>query len=78
MAGLDELAGLGVRISLQGHHPVMAAWQATYETLRALREGTTPSELDGIPGKELMDKYSRVESYHNWINRHLESMGPEA
>ena len=39
------LASRGVRIALQGHQPFSAAVQAVYNTLKALRDGTKPSEL---------------------------------
>ena len=42
------LASRGVRIALQGHQPFSAAVKATYDTLKALREGTKPSALTGI------------------------------
>jgi carboxyvinyl-carboxyphosphonate phosphorylmutase len=44
----DYLAGLRVRIALQGHAPVAAATQAVYETLKALRDGGSPGELKGL------------------------------
>src|SRR6059058_700652 len=45
MTALDYLAGQRVRIALQGHAPFAAATQAVYDTLRALREGTSPKNL---------------------------------
>ena len=44
MSALDYLAGQRVRIALQGHAPFAAATQAVYETLKALREGTSPED----------------------------------
>ena len=38
----------GVRVALQGHQPFSAAVQAVYNTLKALREGTKPGDLQGI------------------------------
>ena len=45
MTAIDYLAGQRVRIALQGHAPFAAATQAVYETLKALREGTSPKNL---------------------------------
>jgi oxaloacetate decarboxylase len=60
---LDYLATRNVRICLQGHAPVMAAVQATYETLKALREGVPPSELKGLPSAALMKVFTRSAIY---------------
>ena len=69
---LDYLSSLGVRICLQGHHPAMAAIQAVYKTLKALREGARPANLEGIPDKVLINRYTRIESYDRWIKEFLE------
>ena len=44
LGALDDLAKQGVRICLQGHQPFQAAVKATYDTLKALRDGTPPSD----------------------------------
>lgn len=54
-----ELAALGVRIALQGHQPIMAGFQAVYETLKALREGVPPKRLRGVPDGEFMRRVTR-------------------
>jgi oxaloacetate decarboxylase len=59
MADLADLAGLRVRIALQGHAPFAAATQAVYDTLKALREGTPPRQLKGIASGELMARVTR-------------------
>src|SRR5262252_3796389 len=59
MAALDYLAGLRVRIALQGHAPFAAATQAVYETLKALREGASPKSLKGIASAELTGRVTR-------------------
>lgn len=69
---LDYLASMGVRICLQGHQPVMAAIQATYSTLKALRQGVKPSGLEGIPEKELVSRLSREGDYEHWMQDFLE------
>ena len=57
------LAARGVRIALQGHQPIMAAQRAVYETLKALRDGTAPKQLQGLPDKELMPRITREADY---------------
>jgi len=59
MTGLDYLAGLRVRIVLQGHAPFAAATQAVYETLKALRDGASPKTLEGLPSAELTARAMR-------------------
>ncbi|WGS23524.1 MULTISPECIES: isocitrate lyase/PEP mutase family protein [unclassified Bradyrhizobium] len=59
MTALDYLAGQRVRIALQGHAPFAAATQAVYETLKALREGTSPKNLKGIASSELTARVMR-------------------
>ena len=55
----DYLAGQRVRIALQGHAPIAAATQAVYETQKALREGTAPKALKGLPSVELTNRVMR-------------------
>ena len=59
IADLDYLAGRRVRIALQGHAPFAAATQAVYETLKALREGTSPEQLKGLASAELTARVTR-------------------
>lgn len=56
---LDYLASQRVRIALQGHAPIAAATQAVYETQKALREGTAPKALKGLPSVELTKRVMR-------------------
>ncbi len=67
----DYLSRTGVRIALQGHHPVMAAIRATYETLKALREGTPPKELKGVASPELMKQVTRDADHKRWMKDFL-------
>jgi oxaloacetate decarboxylase len=60
---LDYLARQGVRICLQGHQPFLAAVNAVQETLRALRAGTPPGKLEGLPSDELMKRVTREADY---------------
>jgi carboxyvinyl-carboxyphosphonate phosphorylmutase len=59
MTALDYLSGQRVRIALQGHAPFVAATQAIYETLKALREGTSPKHLRGLASSELNARVTR-------------------
>src|SRR6266446_6197819 len=59
MTALDYLAGQRVRIALQGHAPFAAATQAVYETLKALREGTSPKNLKRLASSELTGRAMR-------------------
>ncbi|MBR1125062.1 isocitrate lyase/PEP mutase family protein [Bradyrhizobium lablabi] len=59
---LDDAAFLvsqRVKIALQGHTPFAAATQAVYETLKALREGTKPRDLKGLPSAQLTARLMR-------------------
>jgi carboxyvinyl-carboxyphosphonate phosphorylmutase len=67
----EYLGSQGVRIALQGHQPVMAAIRATYETLKALREGTAPKDLKGVASPELMKQVTRDANYKSWMKDFL-------
>jgi len=68
---LDYLSARGVRIALQGHQPFMAAVNAVHETLKALREGTSPGDLSGVASGDLMKRVTRDDEYHRWIDEFL-------
>jgi oxaloacetate decarboxylase len=72
-AGLEKawLGQMGVRISLQGHQPFSASVQAVYNTLKALRDGTKPSELTGIASAETMAKVTRAGDYKSWTEKFM-------
>jgi carboxyvinyl-carboxyphosphonate phosphorylmutase len=65
------LGSMGVRIALQGHQPFAAAVQGVYNTLKALRDGTKPSELTGIASAETMAKVTRSGDYKSWTDEFL-------
>ena len=65
------LASRGVRIALQGHQPFSASVQATYNTLKALREGTKPSDLTGVASAETMARVTREGDYKSWTEKFL-------
>ena len=71
MADKDYLASRGVRIALQGHQPFSAAVKATYDTLKALREGIKPAALQGVASSELMAKVTREGDYKTWTEKFL-------
>ncbi|QDW38279.1 isocitrate lyase/PEP mutase family protein [Bradyrhizobium sp. KBS0727] len=71
MSELDYLAGLRVRIALQGHAPFAAATQAVYETLKALREGASPKNLKGLPSAELINRAMREADTKSRANAFL-------
>ena len=62
----EYLGAQGVRISLQGHQPFMAAVAAVRETLKALREGAAPAKLANIASAQLMQQLSRDSDYARW------------
>jgi len=59
MSDLDYLRDKRVRIALQGHAPFAAATQAVYDTLKALREGTSPKQLKGLASSQLTNRVTR-------------------
>lgn len=65
------LAARGVRIALQGHQPIQAAQRAVHETLKALREGTPPKQVPGMPQGDLMARATREAEYGRWIREFL-------
>ena len=71
MMDLDYLSAKNVRICLQGHQPFSAAVKAIYDTMKALREGTPPEELQGIASAELMKKVTNKNDYDNMFDKYL-------
>lgn len=72
---LAYLASRRVRISNLGHQPIMAAVQAVYDTMKAIREGQDPSTLPGVAAKSLMQQVTRGQDYQQWMN---EFLGPKS
>lgn len=70
--GLDYLASQGVRVALQGHQPIMAAAGAAYSTLKALKDGAQPEDLENIPAGDFMKKYMNDADYRRQIESFLE------
>ncbi|HQT78345.1 MAG: oxaloacetate decarboxylase [Rhodospirillales bacterium 20-64-7] len=65
------LASRGVRVALQGHQPFSASVQAIYNTMKALREGTNPSQLHGIASADMMARMTRAGDYKTWTQKCL-------
>lgn len=72
MQDLDYLSSLNVRLCLQGHQPIAAAYQAVHNTMKALREGTAPGDLTGLPDRNLTSAFQRNAAYEKWIDTFLE------
>ena len=60
MTDWDYLASRRVRIVVQGHAPIAAATQAVFTTLKAIRDGAAPKELQGLASADLMDWVTRA------------------
>ena len=67
LADKDYLGSVGVRVALQGHLPFAAAIKATYDTLKALRDGVTPADLKPqLATSEQIDQFTRKADYDKW------------
>ena len=71
LADKDYLGSKGVRIALQGHQQFAAAVQGIYATLKALRDGTKPGDLQNIASPELMKQVTRAADYDRWSKEWL-------
>jgi carboxyvinyl-carboxyphosphonate phosphorylmutase len=67
----DYLSARNVRICLQGHQSFWAGVQGVYDTLKALREGTKPSDLKKIAGADLQKQVLRQADYSRWSKEFL-------
>jgi carboxyvinyl-carboxyphosphonate phosphorylmutase len=66
MMDIDYLSARKVRVCLQGHQQYWAGVQGVYSTLKALREGTKPSQLKNIASGDLQKKLLRQADYDKW------------
>jgi carboxyvinyl-carboxyphosphonate phosphorylmutase len=73
MMDLDYLSARKVRVCLQGHHQFWAGVQGVYNTLKALREGTRPSELKDVASADMQKKLLRQADYTKWSKEFLNS-----
>ena len=72
LADTEYLARSGVRIALQGHQPFQASVKAVYDTLKALRGGTSTADLQSnVASAELMAQVTRRADYDGWANEFL-------
>ena len=57
---------------LQGHLPFAAAIKATYDTLKALRDGVAPADLrPQLATTEQIDQFTRKANYAKWTTDFL-------
>lgn len=63
LADKGWLSATRVRIALQGHQPFAAAAQAIHDTLKALRDGTKPADLEGVASADTMRRLTRADDY---------------
>jgi carboxyvinyl-carboxyphosphonate phosphorylmutase len=73
MMDLDYLSARKVRVCLQGHHQFWAGVQGVYNTLKALRDGTRPSELKNVASADMQKKLLRQADYTKWSKDFLRS-----
>lgn len=71
LADKEYLNSRRVRIVLQGHMPIMAAMQAVHDTLKALRDGTSPGELEGVPDGDFIKRITRGGDYQAMLDAYL-------
>ena len=67
----DYLAAKGVRIALQGHTPFLAAVKTVYDTLKDIRDGAHPEDLEHRLAPEVLNQVTRNEAYQQWIKTYL-------
>jgi len=66
------LTANGVRLAHQGHLPFQAAVKAVTDTLKALRDGVSPTALRSqVPSPEFMGQVTRRADYDRWIDEYL-------
>jgi len=68
LATREELAGIGVRIALQGHLPILAALEAVRATLTAQRAGLG---VTGLPDAGFVGRMTREADYDAAISDFL-------
>jgi len=70
-ADKETLGKMGVRISLQGHYPFAASVKATYDTLKALRDGTAPEDITGTASGSTMKSLTRDDDFKRMMKDFL-------
>ena len=68
----DFLAANGVRVAHQGHLPFAAAVKGVYDTLKALRDGVSPTALQpNVASAQLIGQVTRRADYNRWTGEYL-------
>jgi oxaloacetate decarboxylase len=68
---VQYLSAMGVRIGLQGHLPIRAAMRAIHDTMKALRDGVPPAQIDGVLSPAATDRLVRAADYRRWTEDYL-------
>jgi carboxyvinyl-carboxyphosphonate phosphorylmutase len=68
---VQYLSEIGVRVALQGHLPLRAALCAIHETMKALRDGALPAQINGLLSPAATDHLARVDDYRRWTEKYL-------
>ena len=72
LSDLDFLGNAGVKVALQGHLSFQASIKAVYDTMKSLRDGVSPGDLqDNLASSALMDQVTRRSDYSQWTNDFL-------
>ena len=71
LADKEYIASQGVRIALQTHKPITAAVPATYDTMKALRDGTATGDIDYFAKPDLMKQLTRADDYDSAMANYL-------
>ena len=72
LSDLDFLGKAGVKVALQGHLSFQASIKAVYDTMKSLRDGVSPGDLqDNLAASALMDQVTRRSDYSQWTNDFL-------
>jgi carboxyvinyl-carboxyphosphonate phosphorylmutase len=78
LGGVDEkladaayLAGRGARVWMTGHQAFAAATQAMYATMKAIRDGALPSQLENVASNALMARLTRNAGYDDALKDYL-------
>jgi oxaloacetate decarboxylase len=68
---IDYLSDNGICLYIDGHFSYYAAVRATYETLKALRDGIASNKLEGIASQELLGTACRGKDFDAWTKTFL-------
>ena len=72
LSDLDFLGNAGVKVALQGHLSFQASIKAVYDTMKSLRDGVSPADLqDNLASSTLMDQVTRRSDYGQWTKDFL-------